>query len=104
MELTTEYFVPVITEQGVEELYRFVDSILYKNNKGIDRGDYEDLRHEMILACLEYLPIYDPKKCPKLGGYLYWPCRGAISKWQNKRKRCIPMLAPLLEKIQGEGL
>lgn len=99
MKLTASYYYPVITRDGVRELYNFCDSVLYKYNKGVDRGDYDDLRQEMILACLEALPKFDPEKCPALGGFLYWPCRGALTKWQNKRKRCLPMLAVFLENV-----
>lgn len=99
MKLTASYYYPVMTKDGVYELYNFCDSVLYKYNKGVDRGDYDDLRQEMILACLEALPKYDKSKNSELGGFLYWPCRGAISKWQNKRKRCLPVLAALLENV-----
>lgn len=103
MKLTLCYFFPVITDQGIHELLNYVDSILYKNNKGVYPGDYEDIKQEMILACLEALPEYDQNKCDELGGYLYWKCRGAITKWQNKRKRCVPTQFPILEKMQGPG-
>ena len=102
MRLTECYFIPTITDAGVAELYRFTESILYKAGRNIPPKDYEDVRQAMILACLEKLPRYDISKGIPLGGYLYWPCRGAISVWANKHQRELPFSEPMVEWIDGK--
>ena len=84
MTLTENYFFPAITNDGVNELYRFCDSVLFKAGRNIPPQDFEDVRQLMALKCLEKLPKFDKSKCAALGGFLYWQCRGAISIWANK--------------------
>lgn len=104
MKLTEAEFIPTITDKGVAELYQFVESILYKAGRNIPPKDYEDVIQSMVLACLEKLPAYDASKGIPLGGYLYWPCRGAISTWANRHVREIPFDEPMTEWIKGRNV
>ena len=91
MKLTEQYFIPVVTDAGVAELYSFADSILHKCALSIPISQREDVRQEMIVKCLTKLGDYDASKGVPLGGYLYWQCRGAISIWANKNKHELPV-------------
>ena len=101
MKLTESEFFPTITDSGVEELYHFCDSILYKAGRQIPRNQFEDVRHAMVLRCLEKLSKYDASKGVPLGGYLYWQCRGAISMWANHNKRDIAVSAERLALLKA---
>lgn len=101
MRLTESEFIPTITERGALELVAFCEAILYKSGRAIPPKDFEDVTQEMLLACLEKLPSYDAGRGIPLGGFLYWQCRGAISKWANKHKREIPYAEPLVEWMKG---
>lgn len=101
MKLTESEFIPEITEKGSLELMAYCQSILYKAGTSIPVKDQEDVISEMVLVCLEKLPSFNPQRGIPLGGFLYWQCRGAISKWANRNKREIPFEQPIVEWMKN---
>lgn len=97
MKLTESYFFPIVTEEGAVELYHFAESVLFKAGRNIPPQDYEDIKQEMVLACLSKLSKFDQSRGIPLGGYLYWQCRGALKTWCRKRVREIPCAEPHIE-------
>lgn len=101
MKLTEEYFFPVVTSEGVAELYAFADSIIRKCGMMLPAAQHEDIRQEMVLKCLEKLSTYNAAKGVPLGGFLYWQCRGVLSTWANKHRREIPIASDVIASLRN---
>ena len=78
-----------ITDEGWIDLQNFCKAILYKRIGS--KYDVSDLITISMLACVDKLQEYDPKKNNELGGFLYWTVLGEISKNSYRVKKEIPM-------------
>lgn len=74
-----------VTEKGWLDLYKFCQSILYKNyGTKFSKDVQEDLTSICLLSCIDNLEKYNAEKNDELGGFLYWKVRGEVTKYMQK--------------------